>query len=200
MQSAPGSDRDLIEAYISSSIRISFSRVLHYVEAKTDSSHEHVLACLAEETKKLLKTDSTIFMPIFSKWHQLAPVASASLLHKLYGNKLRPFLDHAEHLTEDVVSVFPEADSLERYIMTVISLACEEEIVKDNCLRKLISFEVEKKSGTLVLRWLNAKLGRILEWVERAIQQERFRATSKELESLTNLVRCMGECERYPEG
>lgn len=54
----------------------------------------------------------------------------------------RPFLDHAEHLTEDVVSVFPEADSLERYIMTVISLACEEEIVKDNCLRKLISFEV----------------------------------------------------------
>lgn len=72
----------------SSNTVVYYLQVLHYVEAKTDSSHEHVLACLAEETKKLLKTDSTIFMPIFSKWHQLAPVASASLLHKLYGNKL----------------------------------------------------------------------------------------------------------------
>ncbi|RWW00037.1 hypothetical protein GW17_00037027 [Ensete ventricosum] len=29
----------------------------------------------------------------------------------------RPFLDRAEHLTEDVVSVFPVADSLEQYLM-----------------------------------------------------------------------------------
>ena len=32
--------------------------------------------------------------------------------------------------------------------------------------------QIEDISGTLVLRWVNAKLGRILEWVERAIQQE----------------------------
>jgi len=28
------------------------------------------------------------------------------------------------------------------------------------------------KSGTLVLRWVNSQLGRILGWVERVIQQE----------------------------
>jgi len=32
--------------------------------------------------------------------------------------------------------------------------------------------QVENKSGTLVLRWVNSQLGRIIEWVERAIQQE----------------------------
>lgn len=33
-------------------------------------------------------------------------------------------------------------------------------------------FQIESISGTLVLRWVNSQLARILGWVERAIQQE----------------------------
>lgn len=33
-------------------------------------------------------------------------------------------------------------------------------------------FQIESVSGTLVLRWVNSQLGRILGWVERAIAQE----------------------------
>jgi len=32
--------------------------------------------------------------------------------------------------------------------------------------------KIESISGTLVMRWVNSQLGRILGWVERAIQQE----------------------------
>lgn len=157
-------------------------QILQSVE-KSDSKHEHPLALLAEETKKLLKKDTTMFMPILSQRHPQATSVSASLLHRLYGNKLvslyapslfflnnenyiylhffhdtvvfqggsgelnanvlfqKPFLGVAEHLTEDVISVFPAADNLEQYIMELIMSNCGEETADIYC-RKLAPYQV----------------------------------------------------------
>ncbi|KAK1293553.1 hypothetical protein QJS10_CPB17g01665 [Acorus calamus] len=167
-------DREQIEVYISSSMRSAFGRIMRSIEATRETAQEHFLASLAEEAKKLLKKDSTMFLPILSQWHPQAAVVSASLLHKLYGNKLKPFLDRADYLTEDVVSVFPAADSLEQYIILVIRSVCGEDVTDDYYRGKITPYEVETISGTLVLRWVNSQLGRISGWVERAIQQERW--------------------------
>lgn len=156
-------------------------QITHSVEVRTDVTHEHMLASLAEEAKKLLKKDSMVFMPILSKWHQQAAAVSASLLHKLYGQKLvssccskkspstnifyclhieygtfqlfaaysnvvwqKPFLDHVEHLTEDAVSVFPAAESLEQYVMMVIASVCGDDGVDAYCKQKLTLYQVWK--------------------------------------------------------
>ncbi|KAG9454920.1 hypothetical protein H6P81_007824 [Aristolochia fimbriata] len=168
------SEREQIDSYVSSSIKHAFARALQEVEDEADIEPEHILATLAEECKKLLKKDSTMFMPILCQWNAHAKVVSASVLHKLYGIKLKPFLDRAHHLTEDVVQVLPAADSLEQYVMAVIASVCNEETIGDHYREKLIPYKVENVSGTLVLRWLNSQLGRIMEWVERTIQQERW--------------------------
>lgn len=142
---------------------------------KTSTTYEHPLALLAEETKKLLRKDSTVFMPVLSKRHPQATIVSASLLHRLFGIKLvsafgcvsyllspysvaslyetyqglinflfqKPFLDGAEHLTEDVVSVFPAADSLEQYIISLIASVCEEETAAIYC-KKLTPYQVRQ--------------------------------------------------------
>ncbi|KAA3453470.1 Error-prone DNA polymerase 2 [Gossypium australe] len=196
VQSSTVSDRDQIEFYISSSVKNSFARdetqipvlfkILQAVD-KSDTMGEHPLALLAEEVKKLLKKDSTMFMPILCWRHPHATIVSASLLHKFYGNKLKPFVDTAEHLTEDVVSVFPAADNLEQYILDLIKSACESENVEIH-FRKLNPYQIilkelsvnidrkkiliESVSGTVVMRWINAQLGRIAGWVERTLQQE----------------------------
>lgn len=65
-----------------------FSQILQDVETMSNATDEHPLALLGEETRKLLKKDATVFMPILSQWHPQAVVVSASLLHKLYGSKL----------------------------------------------------------------------------------------------------------------
>ncbi|CAB4268334.1 unnamed protein product [Prunus armeniaca] len=109
----------------------------------------------------------------FTRRHPQATSVSASLLHRLYGNKLKPFLGVAEHLTEDVISVFPAADNLEQYIMELITSNCGEETADIYC-RKLAPYQIGSISGTLVMRWVNSQLGRILGWVERAVQQERW--------------------------
>ncbi|XP_004511052.1 protein unc-13 homolog isoform X1 [Cicer arietinum] len=176
VHSLPISDRDQIEMYISSSIKHAFTRIYQVVE-RVDMSHEHPLALLAEELKKLLKKDSAIFMPVLQQRHPQATVVSASLVHKLYGHKLKPFLDSAEHLSEDVISVFPAAESLEQFIMALITSVCHEENA-DILLRKLNQYQIETKSGTLVLRWVNSQLGRILGWVERVAQQEHWEPIS----------------------
>ncbi|KAL5205382.1 hypothetical protein ABZP36_033591 [Zizania latifolia] len=165
-------DRDQIDRYITSSVKSAFVKMAHSVEVKADKAHEHVLASLAGETKKLLKKDTTDFSPVLSKWHPQAAVVSASLLHKLYGNKLKLFLEHAEHLTEDVVSVFPAADALEQYIMSVIVSVAGDNGLDSICKQKLAPYQIETKSGTLVLRWVNGQLERIETWVRRAAEQE----------------------------
>ncbi|XP_019449319.1 PREDICTED: uncharacterized protein LOC109352014 isoform X2 [Lupinus angustifolius] len=168
----PVSDRDQIELYISLSTKSAISRTLQVVE-RLDMSHEHPLALLAEELKKLLKKDLATFMPVLSQRHSQAAVVSASLVHKLYGSRLKPFVDGAEHLSEDVISVFPAAESLEQLVMALITSVCQEENA-EIMFNKLNLYQIETKSGTLVLRWLNSQLGKILSWVERAIQQEHW--------------------------
>ncbi|GMP41112.1 hypothetical protein CsSME_00011319 [Camellia sinensis var. sinensis] len=170
-------DRDQIETYIALSIKNAFTRTLQEVETTADARNEHPLALLAEQTKNLLKKDDTMFLPILSQRHPQATVVSASLLHNLYGNKLKPFIDGAEHLTEDVVSVFPAADSLEQYVMALIMSVCED-ATAEVYFRKPTLYKIEAISGTLVLRWINSQLGRILSWVERAILQERWEPVS----------------------
>lgn len=53
-----------------------------------------------------------------------------------------PFLEHAEHLTEDVVSVFPAADSLEQYIMSVMASVVGDDGLDSLCRQKLVPYEV----------------------------------------------------------
>lgn len=54
----------------------------------------------------------------------------------------KPFLDSVEHLTEDVVSVLPAADSLEQYIMDVIMSACNDETADVHRREKLTPYQV----------------------------------------------------------
>lgn len=56
MQSLPISDRDQIEIHITSSIKHAFTRTNQVVE-RVDTSHEHHLALLSEELKKLMATN-----------------------------------------------------------------------------------------------------------------------------------------------
>ncbi|KAL6495753.1 Protein unc-13 [Orobanche gracilis] len=187
MQSAPLTDTEQIEIYVSSSIKHAFARIIQDVETLSDTTNGHPLSLLAEQTKKLLKNDTSMYLPILALRHHNAGAVSASLIHKLYGIKLRPFLDGAEHLTEDVVSVFPTADSLEQNLIAVITSTCEEGTA-ETYVKKLNLYKIEIISGTLVLRWVNSQLARISAWVERVIQQESWASVSAQQRHGSSIV------------
>ncbi|KAE8713841.1 transcription factor HBP-1b(c1)-like [Hibiscus syriacus] len=147
VQSSTVSDRDQIELYISSSVKNSFARILQAVDNQTQWLNI-LWHCLQR---------SFTFTQVL--WEQVG--------------KLRHNNSIAEHLTEDVVSVFPAADNLEQYILDLIKSACEGDNVEIH-FRKLNPYQIESVSGTVVLRWINSQLGRIVGWVERTLQQERW--------------------------
>lgn len=70
-------------------------------------------------------------------WIQNLPRANWEILCQ------RPFVDRAEHLTEDVVCVFPAADNLEHYIMSVMSSVVGDGGVEDICRQKITPYQVE---------------------------------------------------------
>jgi hypothetical protein len=181
-------DREQIEAYISASVKAAFAKLLQGVEGISETVREYPLASLAEELRKLLRKESTVFSPILSRRHPQAVAISASLLHWLYGSHLRPFLDGAEHLTEDVVSVFSAADGLERYMMGVVVTSCEDEMIDECYKKKITPYQVEAISGMLVMRWVNSQLERVLGWVERAIKQEKWEPISPQLRHGSSIV------------
>ena len=55
----------------------------------------------------------------------------------------KSFVSGAEHLTEDVVSVFPAADGLEQYVMSLIISVCEE-ATAEAYFRKLTLYKVRE--------------------------------------------------------
>ncbi|XP_047977693.1 protein unc-13 homolog [Salvia hispanica] len=187
MQGPPVTDIEQIEIYVLSSIKQAFSRIIQDVETLSDSTNEHPLALLAEQAKKLVKNSTTMYFPILTLRHQNASAVAVSLIHKLYGIKLKPFLESAEHLTEDVVSVFPAADNLEQNLIAVITSTCEEGTA-EAYLKKLNLYKIETVSGTLVLRWVNAQLARILAWVERVLQQENWSPVSAQQRHGSSIV------------
>ncbi|KAL2898224.1 Protein unc-13-like protein [Bienertia sinuspersici] len=186
-ESSTTNDQDQIELFVTSSMKSAFARTLHDVDTNSETLQEHPLTLLAEEMKKLLKKEITLFVPVLSRWHPQSLVVSTSLLHKLYGVKLKPFLDGAEQLTEDVVSVFSAAHSLEQYILGLLTSSFGEEVAETYC-KKLGRYQIETLSGTLVMRWVNAQLQRIQGWVERAIQQERWDPISPQQRYGTSIV------------
>ena len=157
-----------------SSIKAAYERVLGVVDSKAEEEHEHPLAVLAEDVKTIAKMDSTVFNSVLSPWNPMSTAISASLLHQLYGEKLKPFLDGVSHLTEDVASVLTAADSLDQYLLKLVSSVCQDGQVYDNYKQQMLPYQVETISGTLIMRWINMQLGRISEWIERTIQQEVF--------------------------
>lgn len=54
----------------------------------SDTTNEHPLALLAEQTKKLVKNETAMYLPILTLRHRNASAVAASLIHKLYGIKL----------------------------------------------------------------------------------------------------------------
>ncbi|XP_024542200.1 uncharacterized protein LOC9647607 [Selaginella moellendorffii] len=181
------------EEYIWSSVKLAYERALEGVDAKSEAEHDHPLALLAEDVEALARKDASTFAPILSRWQPQAKAITGSLLHTLYYKELKPFLDGVSHLTDDVASVLPAADSLDRYLTELVGAVDDG----NNVYRQQMTFyEVENLSATLIMRWVNAQLSRLSDWVDRTVRQEKWEPLSmqkRQGESVVEVFRIIDE-------
>ncbi|KAK1274447.1 hypothetical protein QJS04_geneDACA022258 [Acorus gramineus] len=174
--------------FVDKSIRAAFKRVMDSLKTRSKEEMKHPLAVLAEELKLISDKEHTVFSPVLREWCPEAGTLSAVIIHQLYGAHLKPFLDGVLHLSEDVRTVLPAADSLEHNLIHMICFASGEDLSNMPIIKDLHPYQVGEVAGPVLLEWVNAQHQIFLEWTERAISIEVWEPLSSQQRQAPSII------------
>ncbi|KAJ6823985.1 uncharacterized protein M6B38_130005 [Iris pallida] len=170
--------RSRIDTYIRSSLRTAFAQRMEQADSSRRSSRNQnsptpVLAILANDIGDLANKEKELFSPVFKKWHPLAAGVAVATLHSCYGNELKQFISSVTELTVDYVQVLKAADKLEK---DLVQIAVEDSVDSEDggkgLIREMPPYEAESSIAELVKKWIQIRVGKLKEWVDRNLQQE----------------------------
>ncbi|KAF8388264.1 hypothetical protein HHK36_026930 [Tetracentron sinense] len=174
-----------VDSYIRSSVRKAFTKIFENgnansmaVEVEEDASK--ILLQLAIETEDLAMKEKDNFSPILNKWHPIAAGVAAVTLHNCYGVVLKQYLARVSMFTNEAIEVLQRAGKLEKLLVQMVvedSVECEDggkEIV-----REMVPYEVDSITLSLLKTWIDERLKRGRECVDRAKETETWNPKSK---------------------
>ncbi|XP_042503739.1 protein unc-13 homolog [Macadamia integrifolia] len=176
------------KGYVENSIQAAYKRALKAIDRKSETEKRHPLAVLADDLKMIVERQSTVFNPVLLHWCPAAGIISSTLLHQLYGDKLKPFLEKVSFLSEDVRSVLPAADMLERELIQLYYCAHGEDRSPSHVTKDLNPYEIGEVSGPVILDWMDAQNEHILQWTERAFHLEDWEPLSFQQRQAASII------------
>ncbi|XP_019438423.1 PREDICTED: uncharacterized protein LOC109344218 [Lupinus angustifolius] len=170
--------RERIETYIRSSLRTAFAQVMEKADSSRRASKNQpnalpLLAIFAKDVGSLAVNEKQVFSPILKRWHPLAAGLAMATLHVCFGNELKQFISGITELTPDAVQVLRAADQLEK---DLVQIAVEDSVDSDDggkaIIREMPPYEAEAVIANLVKIWIETRLDRLKECIDRHLQQE----------------------------
>ncbi|KAL5771159.1 hypothetical protein ACOSP7_015313 [Xanthoceras sorbifolium] len=170
--------RDRVDTYIRSSLRTAFALKLEKIKSSKRMSRkgQHqlpFLSILARDITELAFDEKAMFSPILKRWHPLAAGVAVATLHSCYGNELKQFVSGITELIPDAIQVLRAADKLEK---DLVQIAVEDSVDSEDggksIIREMPPYEAEAVIANLVKSWINIRVDRLEEWVNRNLQQE----------------------------
>nr|GMD59783.1 protein unc-13 homolog [Ipomoea batatas]GMD65603.1 protein unc-13 homolog [Ipomoea batatas] len=173
-----------VDKYIRSSIRDAFTKMLEErnINAKTLQMHEasQTLIQLADGTEELAVKERVMFSPVLKKWHPVAAGVAAVALHECYGTLLKQYLAGVTSLTNETVLLLQKAGKLEKVLFKMVAEDTEEcEDGGKAMIREMASYEVDSVVITLLRQWIQEKLKKSREIIQRAKDTETWNPKSK---------------------
>ncbi|CAL0327303.1 unnamed protein product [Lupinus luteus] len=178
--------RERIETYIRSSLRTAFAQVMEKADSSRRASRNQpnalpLLAILAKDVGSLAFHEKQVFSPILKRWHPFAAGLAMATLHVCYGNELKQFISGITELTPDAVQVLRATDQLEK---DLVQIAVEDSVDSDDggkaIIRMMPPYEAETAIANLVKIWIETRLDRLKECVDRHLQHELWPQTNQE--------------------
>lgn len=130
---------------------------------------------LAQNTLDLAFNEKEIYCPILKQWHPQATGVAAATLHACYRKELEHFVSSITELTPDAVQVLITSDKLEK---DLVQMAVADSADSDDggkaIIQEMTPYEAEAVIAKLVKLWIKIRVDRLMEWVERNLQQEVF--------------------------
>nr|KYP39487.1 hypothetical protein KK1_039197 [Cajanus cajan] len=181
-------DYSRVDNYIRSSLRAVFLSSLNMntlfqmkLEKLDPSKHPSrkqnkafpILSVLARDIIELAINEKAIFSPKLKRWHPLAAGVAVATLHVCYGNELKKYVKGINELTPDAIDVLIAADKLEK---DLVQIAVEDSVDSEDggksIIREMQPYEAEAVIASLVKSWVNIRVDRLGEWVDRNVRQE----------------------------
>ncbi|KAI5389684.1 hypothetical protein KIW84_075109 [Lathyrus oleraceus] len=117
--------------------------------------------------------EKLVFNPILERWHPLTAGVAVATLHVCYGNELKKYAKGITELTPDAIEVLMDADKLEKEL---VQIAVEDSVDSEDGGRSIIMeiqpYEAEAIIANLVKSWINIRVDRLVELVDRIMHQE----------------------------
>lgn len=180
-------DRKL-ETYVERSIEAAYKRVIDIVDLESKTKRLHPLALLANELRLIVEREFTIFCPVIRNWCCEAGMISAMLLHRLYGRRLKPFLEGVSCLSEDVRSVLSAADMLDYDLTRLYTFVSQTSQLHKPPDHGLDHYQIEEVSRPIILDWVIAQHAHILEWTKRASDLEDWECLSLQQKHAASII------------
>ncbi|XP_059654428.1 protein unc-13 homolog [Cornus florida] len=173
-----------VNHYIRSSLRNAFAKMLECenVDSMTVEVQEvsEVLLQLAKETEELGLKERLTYSPVLKKWHPIAAGLAAVTLHNCYGTLLRQYLAGVSTLTNETIMVLQSAGKLEKVL---VQMAVEDSVECEDggkaVVREMVPYEVDSIIQNFLKQWIQERLKRGKECIQRAKDSETWNPKSK---------------------
>lgn len=182
-----GDASERIKTYVERSIEAACMRAGDIRNLELKAQRIHPLALLANELRLVAKRELNVFGPVLRDFFPDCMTISAMLVHKFYGERLRPFLRGVSSLSEDVRSVLPAADMLDQDL-TQLYNSVEQNKLHSPLYQNLDHYKIGEISNPIILDWTIAQHAHILEWTGRALDLEDWDPLSFQQKQAASIV------------
>ncbi|KAK9082847.1 hypothetical protein Scep_029318 [Stephania cephalantha] len=179
-----GATGNRVDFYIRSSLRNAFAKrlqkIANVVSSEVEENSSQTLLRLAEGTEELALEEKDKFSPVLKKWHPIAAGIASMTLHNCYGLVLQKYLADVSTLTNEAIEVLKRADKLEKDLVQVVvedSVDCEDG--GRAIIREMVPYEIDNLLSSLLKTWIDDRMKRLRECLERAKDTETWNPKSK---------------------
>ncbi|KAJ9551119.1 hypothetical protein OSB04_015164 [Centaurea solstitialis] len=186
-----------VDTYIRSSMRKAFNQGMEKLRlsrrpTKRPQTHLNQLPALcviAQEITDIAFTEKEIYCPVVEKWHPLPVGVAVATLHSCFRQEVKAFISGINDLTPDVIQVLIMADKLEKCL---VEMAVEDSFNSEDGGKSIIQemdpYEAEAVIADLVKSWIQTRVDRLTEWVDRNLQKEVWSPTVNKGQFAPSLV------------
>ncbi|KAL6280297.1 hypothetical protein ACE6H2_017178 [Prunus campanulata] len=172
----------IFESYVKRSIEAAYRRVASNIDHLSKVEKKHPLNVLANELRLISEREFNVFYPKLCKLCPQSVMIVAMLLHRVYWERLKSFIDGVSSLSEDVISVLPAADLLDQGLTQLYNIGN----VANS--RDLHHYPIGEVAKPIILDWVIAQHARILEWTGRAFDIEEWEPLSSQQRQAPSII------------
>ncbi|KAK9665770.1 hypothetical protein RND81_14G134900 [Saponaria officinalis] len=176
---------DRVDFYIRSSVRSSFTKMaesmsIASMQLEGEKEVSDALMDLAQGTEDLAAKEKESYSNTLKRWHSVSAAIAAVTLHNCYGAVLQQYLTEVSMLTTETINVLHRAGRLEKILVQMIvedTVECEDG--GKSIVREMVPYEVDSVIISLLRKWIEERLRKGKDCVQRAKETETWNPKSK---------------------